>query len=302
VTVEAFDEETARRLVEQRAPPYARVISLVLRTQGRKTLLGIGKRRPNCYEAQILPMAIVKITYKLGKERVRISATIERTEIEREQIPTIAQRMIKKIDEGANVYEYVEILDDLKKIGPDVLPVLVQALKEKGNKWPPSTVLCWACSIHKEEALPLLIKLLSDNDGAVVYMAEEILYCLGSEETQELVRTYERLDKTDEVRRERASAAIAQSIRDNSVECLPLGRLIAKLFWLGSITNFLDLGFALARDIGQKLLDFGGFTAMQEAYKRFGEFEWEEELKGRRIPGDVAVLNAAWKGIGGWMP
>jgi len=319
VMVEAFDEQRAERQALANAVWQAsakmptieqsvRVKGLVLKSLGKGGFLGIGKK-PNRYEAQITQQAVVEIAYK---EKVKIRAIIEGEaeipKIERESIPAIVRGMIKRIEKTRErwIEECMGILVTLKRIGPDVLPVLVQALKkERGNSWPPGTALCWACGTYKEEALPMLIELLSDNVGAVRFMAEEILCCLGSRETEEAVRAFKALDRTDEVKRGRTSAAIAQTIRDNSVERLPPGEIIAKLLWLGSRTDWLGpgaLGFALARDIGQRLYDFGGITAMQEAYRRLGEFEWREELKGRRIPGGVATLNGAWKDIGGWMP
>jgi len=129
VTVEAFDEQTAMRLVEQRAPPYAKITGLVLKTQGRKGFLGIGKKRPDYYEAQVLPMAIVKITYK---EKVKIRATIGKEKPNVEELKRKKELLLKR--ERKRIIRALDFPYPAVATGEEWAPILHQKLTEKHGK------------------------------------------------------------------------------------------------------------------------------------------------------------------------
>lgn len=307
VTVEAFDEQSALAQAHLTYHTTWGIKGVTLRTPGKKGILGFGKK-PNYYDVKVIKYAVVKVTYK-GRAKIRV-AVAQTDQILKEQIPIIIHDVIAEIEKGWGDWGIIEeglaFLNTLKSIGPNVLPVLVEALKEEGNKWPRASVLCWASGMYKEEALPILIELISTDDRAVRSMAKDILCCLGSQKTEKAINDYEKASaKRDEARCKLEVSAIVQSIRENSVENLDKKGLIAKLLWLSSQTEYLGsggLGFALVRDIGQRLYDLGGSKAMDMAYRRLGRKEWNEERKGKLIPGGIASLNLAWAGIGGWLP
>jgi hypothetical protein len=72
VTVEAFDEQSAREEVSSGIPRTATLNALKLVRSGSKGFLGIGKK-PNQYEAEVFHHAVMEITYK---EQARVSAKI----------------------------------------------------------------------------------------------------------------------------------------------------------------------------------------------------------------------------------
>ena len=63
VTVDAFDEPTARIHVEQGLTPPARVEDVALKKPGKKGLFGMGKK-PNTYDVHVVQPAVVEIKYK----------------------------------------------------------------------------------------------------------------------------------------------------------------------------------------------------------------------------------------------
>ena len=63
VTVDAFDEATARINVEQGLTPPARVEEVALKKPGKKGIFGMGKK-PNTYDVHVVQPAIVEIKYK----------------------------------------------------------------------------------------------------------------------------------------------------------------------------------------------------------------------------------------------
>jgi hypothetical protein len=62
VTVDAFDEPTARIHVEQGLTPPARVEDVALKKPGKKGLFGMGKK-PNTYDVHVVQPAVVEIKY-----------------------------------------------------------------------------------------------------------------------------------------------------------------------------------------------------------------------------------------------
>lgn len=63
VTVDAFDEQNARKHVEQDITPPARVEEVALKKPGKKGLFGMGKK-PNTYDVHVVQPAVVEIKYK----------------------------------------------------------------------------------------------------------------------------------------------------------------------------------------------------------------------------------------------
>jgi len=72
VTVEAFDERSARREVNSGISRDATLGAVKLARPGSKGFLGIGKK-PNQYEAEVFHQAVVEITYRL---QAKLSAKI----------------------------------------------------------------------------------------------------------------------------------------------------------------------------------------------------------------------------------
>lgn len=70
VTVEAFDEGTARAQVEKDINKNARVEDVKLKKLGKKGFLGIGKK-PDTYEVQMFEPAVVEVKYK-KRARIRV--------------------------------------------------------------------------------------------------------------------------------------------------------------------------------------------------------------------------------------
>ena len=70
VEVEAWDEAGAEANVKEKIPGTNRIESIVLKTEGRKGFLGIGKI-PNAYSAAVFQPAVYEISYK-GKARIRV--------------------------------------------------------------------------------------------------------------------------------------------------------------------------------------------------------------------------------------
>ena len=92
--------------------------------------------------------------------------------------------------------------------------------------------------------------------------------------------------------------AVVDSIQDSEAERLDKERLIKKLLWIYSLpTNFIYAGLVPAREIGEQLYKLGGNAYMQEAWKKIAKLAITQEQKAQ-----VETLNAAWCGIGGWMP
>jgi hypothetical protein len=72
ITIEAFDEQSARTLIKGKLAPNEITKGLKLVVPGTSGFLGFGKK-PNQYEADVLQQAIVQITYKT---KAKISAQI----------------------------------------------------------------------------------------------------------------------------------------------------------------------------------------------------------------------------------
>jgi hypothetical protein len=70
VTVEAADEQSARKQVEQGIAKNARVEEVTLKKLGKKGVFGMG-RKPNLYEVQVFEQAVVEIKYK-KKVKIRV--------------------------------------------------------------------------------------------------------------------------------------------------------------------------------------------------------------------------------------
>jgi hypothetical protein len=77
ITVEAFDEQSARAQVESTLGDNDIIKAIKLKTQGKQGMLGIGKK-PNHYEIEVFQQAVVVIRYKC---KARISAEIGKKEI-----------------------------------------------------------------------------------------------------------------------------------------------------------------------------------------------------------------------------
>jgi hypothetical protein len=70
IEVEAWDEAAAKAKVKEQIPGTNRVESIVLKTLGRKGVLGIGKT-PNTYSAAVFQPALFEVSYK-GKAKIRV--------------------------------------------------------------------------------------------------------------------------------------------------------------------------------------------------------------------------------------
>jgi hypothetical protein len=71
VDVEAWDEDAARAKVREGIHSWERVESVVLKTPGRKGMLGMGKT-PGVYSATVFLPALYEIAYKMGEARIRV--------------------------------------------------------------------------------------------------------------------------------------------------------------------------------------------------------------------------------------
>jgi hypothetical protein len=71
-TVEALDEQDAKKLVKERIDDTASLRSVALASPGRKGMLGIG-RKPSVYKIQVFQPAVVEITYK---KKAKIVTTV----------------------------------------------------------------------------------------------------------------------------------------------------------------------------------------------------------------------------------
>ena len=92
VTVEAFDEQSARTQVGNQSGSAAIVKGIKLVTSGSKGFLGIGKK-PNQYEVEIFQQAVVEITYKT---KTKVSVKIGKEEETRRGDGTILGDVISK--------------------------------------------------------------------------------------------------------------------------------------------------------------------------------------------------------------
>jgi len=72
ITVEAFDEQSARALIKGKLVPNEIIKNLKLSVPGTRGFFGFGKK-PNQYEADLLQQAVVQITFKT---KAKISAKI----------------------------------------------------------------------------------------------------------------------------------------------------------------------------------------------------------------------------------
>lgn len=71
VDVEAWDEAEAEAKVKKGIRSWERVESLVLKTPGRKGILGMGKM-PGVYSATVFSPACYEVFYNRGKARIRV--------------------------------------------------------------------------------------------------------------------------------------------------------------------------------------------------------------------------------------
>lgn len=71
IVVEAFDEQTARESVTREKQEYERIEGIELLTEGKKGILGIGKK-PNRYQARVANKAHVQVTWQ-GTAQVRFT-------------------------------------------------------------------------------------------------------------------------------------------------------------------------------------------------------------------------------------
>jgi hypothetical protein len=71
IDIEVWDEAAAKAKVKNDIHSWERIESIILKTPGRKGMLGMGKA-PGIYSATVFQPAQYKITYRKGKARIRV--------------------------------------------------------------------------------------------------------------------------------------------------------------------------------------------------------------------------------------
>jgi len=170
VTIEAFDEETARAQVKRdivRTIMWTRMEDIKLKKPGKKGFLGVGKK-PSCYEAQVFEQAVVKIKYK---KKAKISVKLEET------LESWAQKLSEKKDYRTLIATfYSEDYDDplrwdrqyaageaLQKAGSEAVDVIMKELAKQQRGGDVAELLV---EIGDPKAVPLLKRMLDRGDFA----------------------------------------------------------------------------------------------------------------------------------------
>lgn len=215
VTVEAFDEQSAKEQVKSQIVRPEKIRGLKLAIVGRKGLLGIGKK-PNQYEAEIFQQAVVRIAYKT---KARIAATIDINvkplilDLKKDDENTRSASMEALIGIGASaVKPLIAVLGDrdrsvrvsaaeiLAQIGKPAVEPLIAALKEKD--W---SVKVSAAEILAQigdaramkpliDALELTIRIRSQPDPLITSLKEATIEALGqiggAQAVEPLIKAY----------------------------------------------------------------------------------------------------------------
>jgi hypothetical protein len=285
-----------KRKAQARVGKNWEVTDVEIISKGKRGMFGVGNKH-SLYKVKAVKSASVEVSYI---QKTKVNFTIAKTScILDDEVSQIVLDTLSDMEVSLGFEDNLAILKTYKSMGSRVLLELAQALRE--GRLQSLIGLFWASNIHKKEAMPILLGMLEENHE-MSNKARLILEWLGSRQTEKALGDYNYDGENDAGERERKSNAIVESILDSSVENLSQSELVTKMLRLGPKIGWMGFGFALAREIGQRLYDIGGIKAMQLAYKRYGKRQFEEELKGRVWSGVPETLNYAWKDIGDWQP
>jgi len=81
--------------------------------------------------------------------------------VRRSIIQKVMPHMIKAFIDTQDYLAYLEAVEILKNLGPEVLPCIIDIFKKKNNEeegWSAGLILSWATALHKKEGISLLIR------------------------------------------------------------------------------------------------------------------------------------------------
>ncbi len=160
ITVEAFDEKSAREQVKQDISETARIEGVALKKAGKKGILGIGKK-PNWYEVQVFEQAVVEIKYKkkakirveLGEPRKSWAQKLE----EKKDYRSLAAIFYSQ-DYRPSRYDKENMARQaLRKAGAEAVDAILEELARRGRGGDLADLLV---EIGDPKAVPLLKKML----------------------------------------------------------------------------------------------------------------------------------------------